>query len=161
MSEANEGALILRILWRMIVVSFGFASAIVMAGILLASVLSHDIGAALESGYEPYIRTQLVRGFVLIVSVAGVSFILWAIGTLISEILQYRSIFYHLGLGALCGAAGGFLHPIDAPRMLQISIATGMVAGLTYWLIAGRRAGDWWPKRFRETPPPPPPSGVY
>lgn len=160
MGQADDGMLIVKILWRMIVISFGFAAAIVVAGLVLASAVEHDVGAALDTGYAPYIQTQIIRGFVLVIAFAGVSFVLWAIGTLVAEILQFRSIFYHLGLGAFCGAAGSFLHPIDTPRLLQVAVATGLVAGGVYWLIAGRRAGDWWPARFRETPPPPPP-GVY
>lgn len=163
MAQANDGMLIFKILWRMIVISVGFAAAIVVAGVVLASAIGHDVGTALDSGYAPYIQTQVVRGFVLVIAFAGISFILWAIGTLVAEILQFRSIFYHLGLGAICGAASSFLHPIDAPRMLQVAVATGLVAGGVYWLIAGRRAGDWWPARFRDdmpSSPPPPPRGV-
>lgn len=161
MSQPDEGALIFKILWRMVVISFGFAVAVVAAGVVMATAIGHDVGAIIDAGYVPDLERQFIRGTVLVIAFAGLSFMLWAIGTIVAEILGYRSIFYHLGLGALCGGAGGLLHPIDAPRMMQVAVATGLVAGGVYWLIAGRRAGDWWPERFRSpvppSPPPPPP----
>jgi hypothetical protein len=165
MSDDPELALILKIIWRLIVVTFAFCAAIIAAGLVLGITISHDILLALSYDYPPGVEHQALRGFFLVLAFAGISFVPWAIGTIIAELLQFRSVFYHLGLGALCGAAATILHPMSDPRMLQVAIATGLVAGGVYWIIAGRRAGDWWPRhvpqlyraRSGQMPPPPPP----
>jgi len=156
-------ALVFKILWRLIVVTTGFVAALAAAACLLGVAITHDISLAIDQGYGSGVEHQAVRGFFLVLAFAGVSFLPWALGTIIAELLQFRSIFYHLGLGAICGGAASVLHPIADPRSLQVAVATGLVAGGVYWLIAGRRAGDWWPRQVpplyqpRTAPPPPPP----
>jgi len=159
-----ELALILKIIWRLIVVSVGFCAAILGAGLVLAIAIGHDISVAASYDYTPGIEHQALRGLFLVLGFAGLSFVPWAIGTILAELLGVRAIFYHLGLGAVCGALASVLHPMGETRVLQIALATGLVAGAIYWLIAGRRAGDWWPRRLRpplyrgsNAPPPPPP----
>jgi hypothetical protein len=42
-------------------------------------------------------------------------------------------------------------------RHLEIMTGAGIVAGLVYWMVAGRNAGAWRePPRRPPTPPPPP-----
>src|SRR5207253_11509622 len=43
-------------------------------------------------------------------------------------------------------------------RHLEIMTGAGIVAGLVYWMIAGRNAGAWREPPRRPTPPPPLPS---
>jgi hypothetical protein len=46
-------------------------------------------------------------------------------------------------------------------RHLEIMTGAGIVAGLVYWMIAGRNAGAWWRESpSRLTPPPPLPSAT-
>ncbi len=168
MADDPELALVLKIIWRLIVVTFGFVAAILAAGTALALALSHDVMVAVETGAATAFDRQAISGFFLVIAFASFSFVPWAIGTIIAELLQFRSFLYHFGLGAISGAAASVLHPMPDPRSLQVAIATGLVAGGVYWLIAGRRAGDWWPRRVpplsikpppsvASRPPPPPP----
>jgi hypothetical protein len=165
MSDDPELALILKIIWRMIVVTVAFCAAIVAAGAVLATAIGHDLSVAVDSGSANGLEHQALSGFFLVLAFASISFVPWAIGTIIAELMQIRSVFYHLGLGALCGAAATILHPMNDPRTLQVALATGLVAGGVYWIIAGRRAGDWWPRHVEPlyrtssgpVPPPPPP----
>lgn len=64
----------------------------------------------------------------------------------ICEALRIRNVLAYLALGAIIDVAvmiflvgwskaGGLFHPV--------SIGTGVVAGLIYWWIAGRNAGEW------------------
>ncbi len=163
MTDDPELALIFKIIWRLFIITVGFCAAIIAAGIVLGIAISHDILVALSYDYAPGVEHQALRGFFLVLAFAGISFLPWAIGTVVAELIAIRSILYHLGLGAVCGALASVLHPMSDPRVLQVSIATGLVAGAVYWLIAGRRAGDWWPRQVRplfrgaQPPPPPPP----
>jgi len=66
---------------------------------------------------------------------------------LIAEFFSLRSFVLHMVFGAIAAVAGFALIWPDAPenseRWADTSIiaAAGLVAGLTYWLIAGRDAG--------------------
>ena len=83
---------------------------------------------------------------------------------LITEAFYIRSVLAYAVGGAIVGAACYLgLIPFDPEtlrfdgivrRHLEIMTGAGIVAGLIYWMIAGRSAGAW-----REPPPPlrPPP----
>jgi hypothetical protein len=43
-------------------------------------------------------------------------------------------------------------------RHMEIMTGAGIVAGLVYWMIAGRTAGAWREPQRRLPPPPPMPS---
>jgi len=66
---------------------------------------------------------------------------------LIAEFFSLRNVLLHMVFGAIAAAAGFALIWPDAPdspeRWADIAIiaAAGLVAGLVYWLIAGREAG--------------------
>ncbi|MGX5828515.1 hypothetical protein [Mesorhizobium sp. 43Arga] len=69
--------------------------------------------------------------------------------TLIAEFFSLRNALMHMVFGAAAAAAGFFLiwpvptEDMDPERWADIGIiaAAGLVAGLIYWLIAGREAG--------------------
>ena len=100
----------------------------------------------------------------------GAMWIAWAlvlpalIVVLITEAFYIRSVLAYAVGGAIVGAACYLgLVPFDPSTMqfdgivrrhLEIMTGAGIVAGLIYWMIAGRTAGAW-----REPPPPlrPPP----
>ena len=81
---------------------------------------------------------------------------------LITEAFYIRSILAYAVGGAIVGAACYLgLIPFDTEtlqfdgivrRHLEIMTGAGIVAGLVYWMIAGRSAGAW-----RRPPPPVPP----
>ena len=160
MADTGGIPLFLMILWRLIVVTTGFCVAIVAAGLVLAWAIGHDLANSVFLGPQPILLSHLIRSVALAAAFAGISFVPWVIGTIIAELLQFRSIYYHLGLGALCGAAATIFHPIGDNRSFQVAVAAGLDAGGVYWLIAGRRAGNWWPRHvptLRQAMPPPPP----
>jgi hypothetical protein len=123
MTDDPELALIFKIIWRLFIITVGFCAAIIAAGIVLGIAISHDILVALSYDYAPGVEHQALRGFFLVLAFAGISFLPWAIGTVVAELIAIRSILYHLGLGAVCGALASVLHPMSDPRVLQVSPA--------------------------------------
>lgn len=84
--------------------------------------------------------------YFLTIVVTGLQTLIFA---LIAEFFSLRNVLMHMFFGA-AAAAGGFfmLWPISADDMdperwadIGIIAAAGLVAGLIYWLIAGREAG--------------------
>jgi len=84
------------------------------------------------------------------------SFVPTVIGVAVAEVLRIRSALIYALAGAALMAAGyysagfgwSYEESIDrAPppisRAAEIAVAVGAVFGLTYWAIAGRRAGVW------------------
>jgi len=81
----------------------------------------------------------------------------------ITEALFIRGVLAYAVGGALVGAACYLgLVPFDPDnfrfegivrRHLEIMTGAGVVAGLVYWLIAGRNAGAWREPRQRAVPP--------
>jgi len=79
-----------------------------------------------------------------------------------------RGVLTYAAGGAIVGAACYLgLIPFDPDtlhfegivrRHLEIMTGAGIVAGLVYWLIAGRTAGAWREPRPPLRPPPPMPS---
>jgi len=87
------------------------------------------------------------------------SFVPTVIGIAVAEVLRIRSALIYALAGAALMAAGyysagfgwSYEESIDrAPppisRAAEIAVAVGAVFGLTYWSIAGRRAGVWMGK---------------
>jgi hypothetical protein len=87
---------------------------------------------------------------------------------LITEAFSIRSVLAYAIGGALVGVAGYLsLVPFDTDtlrfegivrRHLEIMTGAGIVAGLVYWMVAGRNAGAWRSPPRRPPPPPPLPS---
>jgi phosphotransferase system glucose/maltose/N-acetylglucosamine-specific IIC component len=87
---------------------------------------------------------------------------------LITEAFYIRSVLAYAVGGAIVGAACYLgLVPFDPETMrfdgivhrhLEIMTGAGIVAGLIYWMIAGRSAGAWREPRTPLRPPPPLPS---
>jgi hypothetical protein len=84
------------------------------------------------------------------------SFVPTMIGIAVAEALRIRSaLIYTLAGAALmvtgyysAGFGWSYEESIDGPpppisRAAEIAVAVGAVFGLTYWTIAGRRAGMW------------------
>jgi hypothetical protein len=152
---------------RLFVILFGFLAACMVAGmIVVVAVLFpefSDLGAGpVDSG-----ALDIVLGFGFIF-VSGFALLPAMIVVAITEAFYIRSaLTYALGggiVGLLCYLG---LVPFDpgtlrfdgiVRRHLEIMTGAGIVAGIVYWMIAGRNAGIWRepPPPFR--PPPPMPS---
>ncbi|NOJ50954.1 hypothetical protein [Bradyrhizobium archetypum] len=148
---------------RIFVILFAFLAACFLAGmIIVAAVLYPEIsdlgGAPID---QDALNVVLGFGFIFL---SGFALLPALVVVLITEAFNIRSVLAYAVGGAIVGAACYLgLVPFDTEtlrfdgivrRHLEIMTGAGIVAGLVYWLIAGRTAGAW-----RQPPPPlrPPP----
>jgi hypothetical protein len=113
-----------------------------------------DIGWA--SFTDPLQTIQLAVGFTTMAAGIGwVALVPFLIFLVLSEALRLRSVLIHL----LAGLAGGALAAHAGPavgdmRLQTATIVAGLAFALTYWAVAGHRAG----RARRPLPPSPLPS---
>ncbi|HEY3792473.1 MAG TPA: hypothetical protein VGM09_11630 [Bradyrhizobium sp.] len=150
---------------RLFVILFGFLAACLVAGIIV-------VGAVLVpefSDFGPIDQNALniVLGFGFIV-ISGFALVPAMIAVAITEAFYVRSALTYATGGALAGLACYLgLVPFDPAtlqfegivrRHLEIMTGAGIVAGVVYWMIAGRNAGAWRELPHSLRPPPPLPS---
>jgi hypothetical protein len=151
---------------RLFVIFFGFLLACFVAGIVVVGAVLYpeisDFGGQID---QSAINVVLGFGFIFI---SGFALLPALIVVLITEAFYIRSVLAYAIGGAIVGAACYLgLTPFDPNTMhfdgivrrhLEIMTGAGIVAGLVYWLVAGRTAGAWRvpPRPLR--PPPPLPS---
>ena len=140
---------------RIFVILFALLLSAVAASILTA--IAFLVFAAQQLATDP---VQHILFWSLATFGAGItvftSIVPTLIGIVIAEVLRIRSALIYALAGAALMAAGyysagfgwSYEESIDrAPppisRAAEIAIAVGAVFGLTYWTIAGRRAGVW------------------
>jgi len=154
---------------RLFLIAFGFLAACLVAGmVVVAAVLFpefSDIGAGPLD--QSVFQVLIAFGFIFI---SGFALLPAAIVALLTEAFSIRSVLAYAIGGALVGAACYLsLVPFDTDtwrfdgivrRHLEIMTGAGIVAGLVYWMVAGRNAGAWRepPRRPPPSPPPPLPS---
>ena len=144
---------------RLFVILFGFLAASLVAGmIVVGTVLFPELSDLDASEVDPN-AVNIVLGFGFIF-VSGFVLLPAMLVVLITEAFYIRSLLaYALG-GALVGLACYLgLIPFDPAtlhfsgiirRHLEIMTGAGIVAGVVYWMIAGRKAGAW--RTPRRTP---------
>ncbi|WP_407149681.1 hypothetical protein [Bradyrhizobium sp. ORS 86] len=151
---------------RLFVVAFAFLVACLVAGIIVVGAVLYpeisDFGAEID---QNAINIVLGFGFIFI---SGFALLPALIIVLITEAFSIRSVLAYAVGGALVGAACYLgLVPFDPDTMqfhgivhrhMEIMTGAGIVAGLVYWLIAGRTAGAWREPPRPLRPPPPLPS---
>jgi phosphotransferase system glucose/maltose/N-acetylglucosamine-specific IIC component len=149
---------------RLFVILFGFLAACFVAGMIVVFAILFpeltDFGPAPID--QDTVNILLGFGFIF---VSGFALLPALIVVAITEAFYVRSALAYAVGGALVGAACYLgLVPFDTAnlqfdgivrRHLEIMTGAGIVAGLVYWLIAGRNAGAWRAAR-RPLPPPPP-----
>jgi hypothetical protein len=140
------------IIGRLIVIVFAFLVACLVAGgIIVCAVLFPEFSDFAAGQLDP-VAINVVLGFGLIF-ISGFALLPAMIVVAITEAFYVRSVLaYALG-GAVVGLACYLgLVPFDPATMrfdgivrrhLEIMTGAGIVAGLVYWLIAGRNAGAW------------------
>ncbi|WKA28909.1 hypothetical protein [Bradyrhizobium roseum] len=152
---------------RLFVVFFAFLAACFVAGLIVVVAVLYPEFSDLDTGMIDQGAINVILGFGFIF-LSGFALLPALIIVLITEAFYIRSILaYALG-GALVGAACYLgLVPFDTAtlrfdgivrRHLEIMTGAGIVAGLMYWMIAGRSAGAWREPRSPLRPPPPLPS---
>ena len=148
---------------RLFVILFAFLAACFVAGMIVVGAVLYPEISDLETGMIDQDAINVVLGFGFIF-LSGFALLPALIVVLVTEAFYIRSMLAYALVGALVGAACYLgLVPFDPQtlqfdgivrRHLEIMTGAGIVAGLVYWMIAGRTAGAW-----RNPPPlrPPPP----
>ncbi len=137
---------------RLFAILFGLLAACFVAGTIVVVALLYPEFSDLDVAPPDSDTLDVVLGFGFIF-VSGFAFLPAMIVVLITEAFSIRRILAYAVGGAICGAACYLgLVPFDPETMrfdgivrrhLEIMTGAGVVAGLTYWLIAGRNAGAW------------------
>src|SRR5260370_28802546 len=146
---------------RLFVILLGFLAASLVAGaIVVGAVLFPALSDFADGPIDPS-ALNIVLGFGFIF-VSGFALLPAMIVVAITEAFYIRSaLAYAVGGGVVGLACYLGLVPFDTAtlrfdgivrRHLKIMTGAGVVAGLVYWLIAGRNGGVW-----RQPSPPPPP----
>jgi hypothetical protein len=154
-----------RFILRFLLVPFGIVAAatvalvVVMIGewnAFVAFANAHPDAGGYVGGammFAPFVL-MLLAGDALVMLAPG------AIGILVAEFFAIRSWIFHVANGAVSAWVGWSL--IDGPRGTEklfqdpkIIVVMGLLAGVTYWLIAGWSAGFWKPVFAQAAPPAP------
>src|SRR6202521_4731204 len=146
---------------RLFVILFGFLAACLMAGIIVVGAVLFPEFSELGAGPVDQGALNIVIGFGFIF-ISGFALLPAMIVAAVTEAFYIRSaLAYAVGGGVVGLACYLGLVPFDPAtlqfdgivrRHLEIMTGAGIVAGLVYWMIAGRNAGAW-----REPPRPLPP----
>jgi hypothetical protein len=161
----KDGFFAMALIGRLIVIFFAFLVACLAAGIIVIGAVLFPEFTDLGIGQlDPAVNVIVGFGFIFI---SGFALLPALIIVMITEAFYIRSVLAY----ALGGAAVGLacylgLIPFDPQTMrfdgivrrhLEIMTGAGIVAGLIYWMIAGRNAGAWrLPPAARRQPPPVP-----
>ena len=148
---------------RVFVIFLAFVAACLTAGIIVVAAVLFPEFSELGSGSVDEGALNVLFGFGFIV-ISGFALLPAVIVAVITEAFSIRGALTYAVGGALIGLACYLgLVPFDPEtlqfegivrRHLEIMTGAGIVAGMVYWMIAGRNAGAWHePPR----PPKPPP----
>jgi hypothetical protein len=149
---------------RLFVILFGLFAAGLVAGIIVVSAVLFPEFSDLGAGPVDQGALNILFGFGFIF-VSGFALLPAAIVVAITETFYIRSaLTYAVGGGVVGLACYLGLIPFDPEtlrfegivrRHLEIMTGAGIVAGVIYWMIAGRNAGAWRePRRPLQLPPP-------
>jgi hypothetical protein len=139
------------LLFRIIVILVGFFAASVAAAVVVVGAVLFPQWSEVDLGIDESTRSVIVAfGFIF---VSGFALLPAMIMALITEAFAIRSLLFYAVAGALVGAACYLsLVPFDPDswsfhgvirRELEVMTGAGIVAGLVYWVVAGRNAGAW------------------
>ena len=149
---------------RLFVILFGFFAACLVAGMIVVGAVLFPEFSDFADGPIDQSAINIVLGFGFIF-ISGFALLPAMIVVLITEAFYVRGVLsYAIGGGVVGLACYLGLIPFDTETMqfdgivrrhLEIMTGAGIVAGLIYWMIAGRSAGAWRePRRFLRPPPP-------
>jgi hypothetical protein len=152
---------------RLFVIFFAFLFACLAAGMIVIGAVLYPEFSDLATGPIDQSAINIVLGFGFIF-LSGFALLPALIVVLITEAFYVRSALAYAVGGAIVGAACYLgLIPFDPATMhfegivrrhLEIMTGAGIVAGLVYWMVAGRSAGAWREPPRPLRPPPPLPS---
>ncbi|MBD8891999.1 translation initiation factor IF-3 [Roseibium litorale] len=138
-----------KLIWQLIRISIGFCAAVLTAGLFLAWGYFRAGDPSMDPvGFAAMTGSGLVTASVL----GGLAGAPVFCAILAAELLSVRSVIFHAG-GAGLIAFGLWSLGASAEYGLRpgttVVLAAGFMAGLVYWIIAGRSSGCW-----RQTPGP-------
>jgi hypothetical protein len=152
---------------RLFVVLLAFLAACLVAGMIVIGAVLFPEFSDLGSGPVDPGALNIVLGFGFIF-ISGFALLPAMIVAAITEAFYVKSALAYAVGGGLVGLACYLgLVPFDPDtlsfdgvvrRHLEIMTGAGIVAGMVYWMIAGRNAGAWREPPHPLTPPPPLPS---
>lgn len=152
------------LIWHLLRIGFGYVVATAVAALVFAASagpwqsplvgISRDVQMWLgETGGR--LAVALVQ--LLLSGFPTMGFVVvWLVGVAAAETWSLRPLLAWLAVGGLAGVAlvvpDGLAVTAAAPPedAVLAALAAGFAAGFVYWLIAGRRSGDW----RRALPPP-------
>jgi hypothetical protein len=152
---------------RLIVIFIGFLAACLVGGMIVVAALLFPEFSDLGAGPVDQGTIDILLGFGFIF-VSGFALLPAMVVVAITEAFYIRSALAYAIGGGLVGLACYLgLVPFDPDtlqfsgivrRHLEIMTGAGIVAGVVYWMIAGRNAGVWRHPPPLPKPPPPLPS---
>ena len=152
---------------RLFVIFFAFFAACLAAGMVVVGAIMFPEFSDLGAGPVDPGALDIVLGFGFIF-VSGFALVPAIVVVAITEAFYVRNaLTYALGGGIVGLACYLGLVPFDPEtlrfegivrRHLEIMTGAGIVAGMIYWIIAGRNAGAWREPPRPLRPPPPLPS---
>lgn len=138
---------------RIIVIFFALFLAIIAAGITLAIGIVAPDWAGVDS--DPFERMSFfIVSFFATSFVGAVALLPALVVIVIAEAARLRNFLYYGVGGALVGLASYFGSDISVRlenttdvtpvgNTLQLAAAAGIIGGIVYWVVAGRKAGRW------------------
>jgi hypothetical protein len=152
---------------RLFVILFAFLAACFVAGMIVVGAIMFPEFSDLGAGPVDPGVLNVILGFGFIF-VSGFALVPAMLVVAITEAFYIRSALTYAVGGGLVGLACYLgLVPFDAEQLhfegivrrhLEIMTGAGIVAGVVYWMIAGRSAGAWRVPPPVLRPPPPMPS---
>ena len=152
---------------RLFVILFAFLAACLAAGMIVVGAVLFPEFSDLGTGPVDQGAFNIVLGFGFIF-ISGFALLPAMLVAAITEAFYIRGALTYAVGGGLVGLACYLgLVPFDTDtfrfegivrRHLEIMTGAGIVAGLIYWMIAGRNAGAWRAPPRPLRPPPPLPS---
>jgi hypothetical protein len=152
---------------RLFVILFAFLAACLVAGMIVVGAVLFPELSDLQAGMVDQGALNIVLGFGFIF-ISGFALLPAMIVVLITEAFHIRGALTYAVGGAVVGLACYLgLVQFDTEtlrfegivrRHLEIMTGAGIVAGMVYWMIAGRNSGAWREPPRPLTPPPPLPS---
>jgi len=152
---------------RLFVILFGFLAACLVAGMIVVGAVLFPEFSELGAGPVDPGTLNVIVGFGFIF-ISGFALLPATVVVLITEAFYVRgALTYAVGGGVVGLACYLGLVPFDTAtlrfegivrRHLEIMTGAGIVAGVVYWMSAGRNAGAWREPPRPLQPPPPLPS---
>jgi H+/Cl- antiporter ClcA len=138
-------------LGRILVIFFSLIVAMTIAGIVLAIGILVPDRSWLDA--DPVERVMFFTvSFFATSYIGATAFVPAVLLIVVAEVMRLRNLLYYAAAGAVVGLTSFFgsnvelrlenttdVTPVFHP--LQLAAAAGIVGGLAYWLLAGRKAG--------------------